>query len=254
MHRLLFLLLLLPAGGLASAVSSAVCANNDCWCGSDATRAAYECKQGDAKYKCTNPGSTSYCAALTAKGFPLYSCLSNITCSAPSPSPSPTPAPPGPAPPAPAPPTPADAWLLNFGRDTFTYPKWITVQMDACRCTFSAAAAAAHAKATAKATDKAEATDNVNAEVGAEGGSSAAVEPLCLETTGGGPFDPLHSHKAEWRTATSLRFCSAKQWLLEHMPSFDRYFLPPSVTVRGARYDELRGTRDQGQGQGQGRG
>ena len=68
MHFLLFLLLLLPAGGLASAVSSAVCANNDCWCGSDATRAAYECKQGDAKYKCTNPGSTSYCAALTAKG------------------------------------------------------------------------------------------------------------------------------------------------------------------------------------------
>ena len=108
--------------------------------------------------------------------------------------------------------------------------------MDACLCTFSAAAAAAHAKATAKATAKDEATYNVNAEVEAKG-SSAAVEPLCLETTGGGPFDPLHSHKAEWRTATSLRFCSAKQWLLEHMPSFDRYFLPPSVTVRGARYD-----------------
>ena len=75
MHYLLLVFLLLPAGGLPSAVSSAVCTNNDCWCGSDATRAAYECKEGDAKYKCTNPGSTSYCAALTAKGFPLYSCL-----------------------------------------------------------------------------------------------------------------------------------------------------------------------------------
>ena len=75
MHTCSSFFLLLPAGGLPAAVSSAVCANNDCWCGSDATRAAYECKEGDAKYKCTNPGSTSYCAALTAKGFPLYSCL-----------------------------------------------------------------------------------------------------------------------------------------------------------------------------------
>merc|ERR1740117_1394461 len=31
-----------------------------------------------------------------------------------------------------------------------------------------------------------------------------------------------------------LTYCVAKQWLLEHMPEFDKSFLPPSVSVHGA--------------------
>uniref|UniRef100_A0A6B2L825 Transglutaminase-like domain-containing protein n=1 Tax=Arcella intermedia TaxID=1963864 RepID=A0A6B2L825_9EUKA len=30
-----------------------------------------------------------------------------------------------------------------------------------------------------------------------------------------------------------MTFCLAKQWLLDHMPEFDKYFMPPSVTVPG---------------------
>ena len=31
-----------------------------------------------------------------------------------------------------------------------------------------------------------------------------------------------------------VTFCTAKQWLLDHMPEFDKHYLPPSVTVKGA--------------------
>jgi hypothetical protein len=52
---------------------------------------------------------------------------------------------------------------------------------------------------------------------------------MCHETTANG-----EALLVNWREATDLTFCVAKQWLLEHMPSFDKYFLPPSVTVKGA--------------------
>ena len=28
-----------------------------------------------------------------------------------------------------------------------------------------------------------------------------------------------------------MTFCVAKQWLLSHMPEFDKHFMPPSVSV-----------------------
>ena len=33
--------------------------------------------------------------------------------------------------------------------------------------------------------------------------------------------------------ATSLTYCGAKQWLLDHMPEFDKAYMPPSVAVDG---------------------
>ena len=45
-------------------------------------------------------------------------------------------------------------------------------------------------------------------------------------------FDP---QLVDWRKsvsrAQSLDWCTAKAWLLEHMPEFDLHFLPNSVTV-----------------------
>ena len=32
-------------------------------------------------------------------------------------------------------------------------------------------------------------------------------------------------------TDAPVTFCVAKQWLLSHMPEFDKHFMPPSVTV-----------------------
>ena len=37
----------------------------------------------------------------------------------------------------------------------------------------------------------------------------------------------------QWRQASALSFCTAKSWLLEHMPEFDKHFLPPSIAVNG---------------------
>jgi hypothetical protein len=37
----------------------------------------------------------------------------------------------------------------------------------------------------------------------------------------------------QWRSAANLTFCTAKAWMLEHMPEFDKHYLPPSVTVNG---------------------
>ena len=31
-----------------------------------------------------------------------------------------------------------------------------------------------------------------------------------------------------------MRFCLAKAWLVDHMPEWDKHYLPPSVSVTGA--------------------
>ena len=40
-----------------------------------------------------------------------------------------------------------------------------------------------------------------------------------------------HGAPVQWRQASALSFCTAKSWLLEHMPEFDLHYLPGSVTV-----------------------
>ena len=89
------------------------------------------------------------------------------------------------------------SWLENFGHDTYQYPEWITQQAENCDC----------------------------AHVG--GG-----EHVCRERDSS-------SNSEEWATvdvaaATSMSYCTARAWLLSHMPEFDKHFLPPSVAVRGA--------------------
>eukprot|EP00935_MAST-01C_sp_MAST-1C-sp1_P002283 g2283.t1 len=173
-------------------------------------RAQFFCAKHDPKYKCTNPGSVSYCASLTDPKFPLYKCISGVECKQPTPPPTP--------PPTPAP-TPINhefqAWLQSFGHDDFEYPEWVADQKHSCNCT------------------------------------GILSTPECYETTATGDVSQV-----DWRGATELTWCVAKQWLLEHMPSFDKvseiqahcvahtiyflddfchqYFLPPSVTITGA--------------------
>ena len=152
------------------------CDHDDCWCGSDMARAQFFCAKHDPKYKCTNPGSVSYCASLTDPKFPLYKCISGVECKQPTPPPTP--------PPTPAP-TPINhefqVWLQSFGHDDFEYPEWVADQKSSCNCT------------------------------------GILSQPECFERTATGDVSQV-----DWRSATDLTWCVAKQWLLEHMPSFDK--------------------------------
>ena len=86
-------------------------------------------------------------------------------------------------------------WLKNFGHDTYAYPLWVQQQQLACECN--------------------------------PGGTAAAC------SSAGTPVD--------WRAAVRtsalgapLTWCLARAWLLDHMPEFDKRFLPPSITVTGS--------------------
>lgn len=46
-----------------------------------------------------------------------------------------------------------------------------------------------------------------------------------------GCFAAPSSVTVDWRAAPNLTYCVAKSWLLEHMPEFDKHFLPPSIAV-----------------------
>jgi hypothetical protein len=41
----------------------------------------------------------------------------------------------------------------------------------------------------------------------------------------------------DWKDGTdnTLRYCLAKAWLIDHMPEWDKHFLPPSVAVNERR-------------------
>lgn len=44
-----------------------------------------------------------------------------------------------------------------------------------------------------------------------------------------------HGAKVDWRDSSSkLTYCIAKDWMISHMPEWDKHFLPPSVSVTGA--------------------
>ena len=83
-------------------------------------------------------------------------------------------------------------WIAGLGHDTYAYPLWITEQQLRCRC-------------------------------------DVTLSPPLRNMT---CFDP---QLVDWRKsvsrAQSLDWCTAKAWLLEHMPEFDLHFLPNSVTV-----------------------
>ena len=84
-------------------------------------------------------------------------------------------------------------WIAGLGHDTYAYPLWITEQ--------PAASVPLH----------------------------VTLSPPLRNMT---CFDP---QLVDWRNsvvrAQSLDWCTAKTWLLEHMPEFDLHFLPNSVTV-----------------------
>ena len=76
------------------------------------------------------------------------------------------------------------------------YPAWVKAQMADCRCE--------HARSSSPAT----------------GGRYIS---RCADGQGRDAHD-----------ADTLTYCGAKQWLLDHMPEFDKGFMPPSVAVDGA--------------------
>ena len=87
-------------------------------------------------------------------------------------------------------------WLRNFGHDTYAYPLWVQHQQLACECRPLPAGTAATCHSAGTAVDW-----------------RAAVRTSSL----GAP----------------LTWCVARAWLLDHMPEFDKRFLPPSITVNG---------------------
>lgn len=47
-------------------------------------------------------------------------------------------------------------------------------------------------------------------------------------------FEGAQRAKVDWRRAGELTWCAAKHFLLKHMPEFDLFFLPGSVSVEGS--------------------
>ena len=91
-------------------------------------------------------------------------------------------------------------WIDNLGHDTYAYPWFVTEQILACDCA-----------PLTSVTDKVRCTE-----------SGEIVDwrrALATSRANGGAGD--------------LTFCLAKAWLIDHMPSFDKQFLPGSVTVNG---------------------
>lgn len=90
-------------------------------------------------------------------------------------------------------------WLERFGHDDYTYPDFILEAMNNCDCAI------------------------------VEG----SEVPVCRRF----PINVVVSWRAAVASARAhdgsddLDFCTAKAWLLEHMPSFDLDYLPPSISV-----------------------
>ena len=98
--------------------------------------------------------------------------------------------------PAPAPaPAPWQTWIKDFGHDAFQYPAWVKAQMADCRCEHASPSQATGGRYISR----------------------------CADGQGRDAHD-----------ADTLTYCGAKQWLLDHMPEFDKGFMPPSVAVDGA--------------------
>ena len=86
-------------------------------------------------------------------------------------------------------------WIAGLGHDTYAYPSWISEQQTRCVCKVD------------------------------------------------GPLDDrrtVQCHDGDalvsWRIAVegssnALSYCLCKEWLLEHMPSFDLHFLPNGISV-----------------------
>jgi hypothetical protein len=89
-------------------------------------------------------------------------------------------------------------WIDSLGHDNYSYPWWITEQIKACDC-----APAASVTAAAECVERGKAVD-WRASIAASRAASGAGE---------------------------LTFCLAKAWLIDHMPTFDKHYLPGSVTV-----------------------
>ena len=89
-------------------------------------------------------------------------------------------------------------WIDSLGHDNYSYPWWITEQIKACDC-----APAASVTAAAACVESGVAVD-WRASIAASRAASGAGE---------------------------LTFCLAKAWLIDHMPTFDKHYLPGSVTV-----------------------
>lgn len=96
------------------------------------------------------------------------------------------------------------SWIDRLGHDTYQYPPWVSEQQINCVCS-----------------EKLCVESGVRVDWRADVRADAAARSMSAQL-GGGPV-PL----------TPLRWCLARQWLLEHMPSFDLHFLPPSVTANG---------------------
>ncbi len=90
------------------------------------------------------------------------------------------------------------SWLSGFGHDTFQYPQWVKDEMNNCTCIFS----------------------------------GTHVLPIASCHTGA-LMVPKQMVPVDWRLADVMDYCTAKAWLLAHMPPFDQQYLPPSVSVDG---------------------
>ena len=90
------------------------------------------------------------------------------------------------------------SWIDHLGHDVYSYPLWISAQQQNCTCDVSLVA------------------------------GDRVVE--CTSAVG------LVDWRREARTtlSNSLTYCTAKAWLLEHMPEFDLHFLPNGVAVNSS--------------------
>lgn len=86
-------------------------------------------------------------------------------------------------------------WIKGFGVDAWQYPGWVADQAKACNC---------------------EVRDY-----------SPPIKVECSSYEGG------KWGSVQFHSTSPLSFCVLKQWLLDHMPEFDKNYLPPSVSVNG---------------------
>lgn len=101
-------------------------------------------------------------------------------------------------------------WLARFGHDDFNWPWFITSQILSCRCTLTSEAVA-------------------NCSQLVRGSWQPVSWRSAVQKDRVSLLEGRHADRDG-----ALTFCVSHAWLLEHMPSWDAQFLPPSVVANGS--------------------
>eukprot|EP00965_Chrysotila_dentata_P125870 4159952-Pleurochrysis_carterae.AAC.2 len=114
-------------------------------------------------------------------------------------------------------------WLDGFGTDAYSWPLWITQQIAECTCSVVLDIRINHADAS-EPPRRLEADDSARYLCTENGNTEADWRAAVVKD---------HARARTGSKREAMSYCIALHWLLEHMPSFDLHFLPPSIVQNG---------------------